>query len=247
VPSADDVPDSAAVGNLADGSEARYSVGPSYYPAGTATFSTLDDLASFAKWVMGGRVIGSWAMTPRYAISSTDQIGLGWVISRSTGNVAVWHNGSVPGFSSVLRIDTTRHRAVIVLGNSDASVDALGARLLEPRAPVAALGTPGPVSGLSALACVVGVWLVLMAARRRRLVSFLVAAAAQAGLVLSVALLPWQNLPGWTWALASGSVFAATILGVDRGFRPPRRLVLPVVSGMLAALAFYAVTVWLAG
>ena len=248
VPNADDVPDSAAVGSLADGSEARYSVGPSYYPAGTATFSTLDDLASFAKWVMGGRVIGAWAMTPRYAISSTDEIGLGWVISTSTGSVSVWHNGSVPGFSSVLRIDMTRHRAVIVLGNSDASVDPLGAKLLQPRAPVAALGASGQVAGLAALACVVGVWLVLMAARaRRRVIGFLVAAAAQAGLVLAVALLPWQNLPGWSWALASGSVCAATILGIDRGYRSPRRLILPVVAGLLAAVAFYGLTVWLAG
>ena len=116
------------------------------------------------------------------------------------------------------------------------------------------LGEAGPILAAvlftmlaAALACVVGVWLVLMAARRRRLIVFLAAAAAQAGLVLAVRLLPWQNLPGWTWALASGSVFAATILGVDRGVRSPRRLLLPVLSGLLAALAFYAVTVWLAG
>jgi CubicO group peptidase (beta-lactamase class C family) len=248
VPSVADVPDDAAVGSLANGESAPYSVGPSYYPAGTATFSTLDDLASFAKWVMGGRVIGSWAMTPRYPISSRDEIGLGWVVTTSTGNTSVWHNGSVPGFSSVLRIDMTRHRAVVVLGNSGASVDPLGAKLLEPRAPIATLGAPGPVQGIAALACVLAVWGVLMAARlRRRIVGAAAAGAAQAGLVLAVAFLPWQNLPAWSWALASGSVFAATILGVDKGIGSPRRLILPVVTGMLATGAFYGLTVWLAG
>jgi CubicO group peptidase (beta-lactamase class C family) len=248
VPSIADVPDEAAVGSLADGSTAPYSVGPSYYPAGTATFSTLDDMASFARWVMGGRVIGSWAMTPRYEISSTDQIGLGWVVTTSTGNVSVWHNGSVPGFSSVLRIDMARHRAVIVLGNSDASVDPLGAKLLEPRAPVASLGASTPVPALEALACVLAVLGVLMAARsRRRIFGVAAAVAAQAGLVVAVAYLPWQNLAGWSWALASGSVFATTILGVDHGFRTPRRLLLPVAAGLLAAASFYGLAVWLAG
>jgi hypothetical protein len=74
-----------------------------------------------------------------------------------------------------------------------------------------------------------------------------VACAAQAGLVLAVAFLPWQNLPAWGWALASGSVFAATILGVDRTFISVRRLILPVVTGLVAAAAFYGMTVWLAG
>jgi hypothetical protein len=142
----------------------------------------------------------------------------------------------------------TRHRAVIVLGNSDASVDTLGAKLLEPRAPVATLGASTPVPALEALACVLAVLGVLMAARsRRRIFGVAAAVAAQAGLVVAVAYLPWQNLAGWSWALASGSVFAATILGVDHGFRTPRRLLLPVAAGLLAAASFYGLTVWLAG
>jgi CubicO group peptidase (beta-lactamase class C family) len=247
VPSVDDVPDDAAVGSLPNGARAPYSVGPSYYPAGTATFSTLDDLASFGRWILSGREIGSWALTPRYDISPTDSIGLGWVITTTAAGVSVWHNGSVPGFSSVLRIDMARKRAVAVLGNSGASVDPLGARLIEPRAPVTSLSASWPV-GIAAFACVLAVWCVLMAARLRpRIIGVVVASAAQAGLVLAVAFLPWQNVPAWGWALASGSVFAATILGVDRGFRHPRLLILPAVTGLLAAGVFYGLTVWLAG
>jgi len=103
--------------------------------------------------------------------------------------------------------------------------------------------------GIAAFACVLAVWLrFLMAARLRpRIIGVVVASAAQAGLVLAVAFLPWQNVPAWGWALASGSVFAATILGVDRGFRHPRLLILPAVTGLLAAGVFYGLTVWLAG
>ena len=70
--------------------------------------------------------------------------------------------------------------------------------------------------------------------------------AAQTGLVLAVLYLPWQNLPGWSWAVASGSVSVATILGVDGALGAPRRLALPMVTGILSAVAFYALTVWLA-
>jgi len=89
---------------------------------------------------------------------------------------------------------------------------------------------------------------VLFAARRgQRLVGVAVACAAQTGLVLAVEYLPWQNLPGWSWALTSGSVSAAMIFGVDQGSRSPRQLVLPLVTGVLSAVAFYVLTVWLAG
>jgi CubicO group peptidase (beta-lactamase class C family) len=248
VPTSDAVPEAAAVGTLANGLRAAYSVGPSYYPAGTATFSTLDDLASFSRWILSGHEIGSWALAPRYEISATDSIGLGWVVTTSGGGVAIWHNGSVPGFSSVLRIDMGRRRAVAVLSNSEASVDTLAAKLLEPRAPVVSAGSPSPVVALSALACVVVVWCVLMAARaRRRFIGLAVASAAQLGLVSAVIFLPWQNIPAWGWALASGSVFAASILGVDRGYRHPRLLVLPMAAGAVAAGVFYALTIWLAG
>jgi CubicO group peptidase (beta-lactamase class C family) len=248
VPSISGVPAAAAVGALADGSTAPFSVGPSYFPAGTATFSTLVDMASFAQWILKGREIGASALTPRYDISATDSIGLGWVVTTTAGGVAVWHNGSVPGFSSVLRIDMARKRAVVVLGNSGASVDTLGAKLIEPRTPVADAGAPSPLGAVAALASFLVVLAVLMAARlRRRVLGLLIACAAQAGLIGAVAFVPWQNIPAWGWALASGSVFAASILGVDRGYRHPRRLILPVATGVLAAGAFYVLTVWLAG
>jgi len=244
VPSTADVPDDSAVGSLPDGLFAPYSVGPSYFPAGTATFSTLDDLASFARWVIDGSAIGPSALDPRYAISSVDSIGLAWMITTTTTGVSVWHDGSVPGFSSILGFDLARRRAVAVLGNTDASVDPLGMKLLEPRSPVAVPSAPWPVPGIAALACVVAVGCVLLAARLGRwTVAVAVTCAAQTGLALAVLYLPWQNLPGWSWAFASGAVSAATILGVDRGFHSRRQVVLPLVVSVLTAFAFYALTV----
>jgi CubicO group peptidase (beta-lactamase class C family) len=248
VPSKADVPAAAALGSLPDGQFAPYSVGPSYFPAGTATFSTLDDLASFARWVINGSAIGRSALNPLYEISPVDSIGLAWMITTTTTGVSVWHDGSVPGFSSILGFDLARRRAVAVLSNTGATVDPLGMKLLEPRSPVAGPSAPGYVRAIAALACVLAVACVLFAARRgRRLVGVAVAFAAQTGLVLAVDYLPWQNLPGWSWALASGSVSAAMILGVDEGPRSPRQLVLPVVAGVLSGFAFYALTVRLAG
>jgi len=248
VPSKAEVPAAAALGSLPDGLVAPYSVGPSYFPAGTATFSTLDDLASFARWVIDGSAIGRSALKPLYEISSVDSIGLAWMITTTTTGVSVWHDGSVPGFSAILGIDLARRRAVAVLGNTGASVDPLGMKLLEPRSPVAGPSSPWSVRAIAALACVLAVGCVLFAARRgRRLVGAAVAFAAQTGLVLAVGYLPWQNLPGWSWALASGSVSAAMIFGVDEGPPSSRRLVLPAVAGVLSGFAFYALTVWLAG
>jgi len=244
VPSTADVPDDSAVGSLPDGLFAPYSVGPSYFPAGTATFSTLDDLASFARWVIDGSAIGRSALDPRYEISSLDSIGLAWMITTTTTGVSVWHDGSVPGFSSILGFDLARRRAVAVLGNTDASVDPLGMKLLEPRSPVAVPSAPWPVPAIAALACVLAVGCVLIAGGLGKWpVAVAATCAAQTGLVLAVLYLPWQNLPGWSWALASGSVSAATILGVDRVFRSRRQFVLPVVIGALTAAAFYALTV----
>ena len=248
VPSTADVPDDSAVGSLPGGLSAPYSVGPSYFPAGTATFSTLDDLAAFARWVIDGSAIGRSALDPRYEISSVDSIGLAWMITTTTTGVSVWHDGSVPGFSSILGFDLARRRAVAVLGNTNASVDPLGMKLLEPRAPVAVPSAPWPVPAIAALACVLAVGCVLIAARLgRRLVAVAVTCAAQTGLVLAVGYLPWQNMPGWSWALASGSVSAAAILGVDQGLRSPRQIGLPLVTGVLSAVAFYVLTIWLAG
>lgn len=248
VPSASNVPDSAAVGSLGNGETAPYLLGPSYYPAGTATFSTLDDLASFSRWVIDGNAIGLLAMTPRYPISATDEIGLGWVISTASKNVVVWHDGSVPGFSTVMMIDLTRKRASIVLGNSDAPVGQLGAQLLEPGTLMENSALPSVWVALATVGYAALVWGVyLVAGLKKRYLGLLAVCIAQAALVGAVAVVSWHNFPPWGWVFTSGAVLSAAIIGADRGCRSGRQLCLAVVAGGLAAVAFLALSIWMVG
>ncbi len=165
--STEQVPTSAAVGSRVDGVRTPYSVGAGYFPAGTATFTTAGDLAAFARWILDGRAIGMWAMQPRYTVSETDSIGLAWMSTTTATGARSWHNGSVPGFTAMLRLDPAGHRAVAVLGNTDASVEVLGNRLLDPSSTPPST-TPWTHGLVALLAGVMIVACVFSAARMKR-------------------------------------------------------------------------------
>lgn len=70
------------------------------------------------------------SMTPRAEIGAGQQIGLGWHTGRIADAPVVWHNGGTGGFRSFLVVAPGTGRAVVVLTNRQASVDALGAEVL---------------------------------------------------------------------------------------------------------------------
>lgn len=241
------VPTGAAVGSLVDGVRTPYSVGAGYFPAGTATFTTASDLAAFARWILDGRAIGMWAMQPRYTVSDTDSIGLVWMSTTTATGTRSWHNGSVPGFTAMLRLDPSGHRAVVVLSNTDASVELLGNRLLDPSStpPATAPWTDGL---LALLAGVMIVACVFSAARMQRwYVGAAIIVAASASLVLLLRYAPWQNLPGWIWAAAAAAAALASLLGVGRTTRRGLALSLALAVGAIAAVAFNGIVMWVAG
>ncbi len=241
------VPSNAAEGRQMSGRQVPYSVGSSYFPAGTATFSTLDDLTSFARWVIEGKAIGLWALEPRYDASSVDKIGLLWMATRSPAGMIEWHNGSVPGFSAILRLDIAHKRAVAVLGNTNASVDGVGIALLGASSRMYN-PEPGTARGLVLLVGLALVGCMYLASRSgRKVVYVAVAVAAQAGLVIAVRYTPWQLLPGWIWAVGAGLVAWASVLGVERGRRSLGRALVGITLGIVVAVVQYAMTVWLAG
>lgn len=241
------VPPDAAVGRQSSGAPVSYSVGPGYFPAGTATFSTLDDLTSFARWIIEGKAIGLWALEPRYDLSDVDKIGLVWMTTSSPAGTTEWHNGSVPGFNAILRLDIAHKRAVAVMGNTDASVEIVGTTLLDPGARLLAL-EPWAARGIVLLAGLAVVACTYVAARSGRpLVHAGVAVAAQVGLVVAVRYAPWQALPGWIWAVGACLVAWASILGVDRGRRSLGRASVGITLGIVVAVVQYAMTIWLAG
>lgn len=243
-----EVPESAAVGCQLDGLVADYSVGPGYFPAGTATFTTAGDLAAFASWVLDGKAAGLAALAPRFEVSATAAIGLVWMTSTAGSLTMVGHNGSVPGFASTLWFDLAGGRAVAVLGNTDAGVEGVGRGLLDPTAATGAGDEPWGVRGIAAVALLALAGCVFAAGRLR---SVLAAAAvgllAQTTLVLFLRFAEWQRLPGWIWAAGAALVGAATILGAARGTRSRGAAIAAVVVGLVASVVVYGVTIWVAG
>ncbi len=241
------VPTGAAVGNRVDGVRTPYSVGAGYFPAGTATFTTASDLAAFARWILDGKAIGMWAMQPRYTLSETDSIGLVWMSTTTAAGTRSWHNGSVPGFTSVLRLDLADHRAVAVLGNTDSSVELLGNRLLDPTSTPAATapwtdGLLALLSGILIVACV------FLAARMQRwYAGAAIIVVASASLVLLLRYAPWQNLPGWIWAAAAAAAALASLVDVRHSTRRGLALSVALAFGAIAAVAFNAIAMWVAG
>lgn len=106
-------------------------------PGAGALRSTAQDLLEFAHLNLApkdstkpGPLIA--AQQPRVKANRWVQIGLGWHLSplRATGQTVLWHNGATAGSTSYLGLLPGHEAAVVVLGNSGRSVDALGVRLL---------------------------------------------------------------------------------------------------------------------
>jgi len=70
------------------------------------------------------------------------KIGLGWIISRQNGKELIWHNGGTGGYSSFTGFIKGENRGVIVLTNSNTSVDDIGMHLLQSTVP---LSDPKPI------------------------------------------------------------------------------------------------------
>lgn len=241
------VPIGAAVGSRVDGVRTPYSVGAGYFPAGTATFTTTGDLVAFARWILDGRAIGMWAMQPRYELSESDSIGLVWMSTTTATGVRSWHNGSVPGFTAMLRLDLAGHRAVAVLSNTDASVELLGNRLLDPTSTPAAT-SPWTDGLLALLAGVAIVACVFSASRMSRwYASAAIIVVASGSLVLLLRYAPWQKLPGWIWAAVGAAVAVTSLLGAGRAGRRGFGLSVALVFGVIAAIAFSGIVMWVAG
>lgn len=67
-----------------------------------------------------------------------DEIGLGWLITKSSGSEIVWHNGGTGGYRSFVGFDPKAKAGVVVLSNTftAAGVDDIGMHLLNAKAPL---------------------------------------------------------------------------------------------------------------
>ena len=105
--------------------------------------STADDMMHFIDANLGTVTVPNAvrttlddALKPRADTDSKHRkIALGWLVEEPLPNSKrpeiVWHNGGTGGFRSFLGLMLEKKCGVIVLGNSESSVDAIGFAVLE--------------------------------------------------------------------------------------------------------------------
>ncbi|GAB3705413.1 serine hydrolase domain-containing protein [Nocardiopsis oceani] len=124
-----DIPEAAATGYGRFGRPVPSEADPT--EAGmSGVYSTGGDMGRFAHALLDGEAPGTGAMEPRWETGS-DEVGLGWMVTDHDGTEVTWHNGMTNGFSAMLALDREADRAVIVLADSQVSVDQIALDLLE--------------------------------------------------------------------------------------------------------------------
>jgi CubicO group peptidase (beta-lactamase class C family) len=69
-------------------------------------------------------------------VSNEMSVGLGWHIRDGDGRETVWHNGGTGGYRSFVGFNRGGSLGVVVLTNSNESVDDLGFHVLDPSLPL---------------------------------------------------------------------------------------------------------------
>jgi len=134
-----DLPDDAPTGYSVTGrSEAPWAMN-GWAPAGGIR-STPVDMVRYAQALLVGSAPGSDALTPRWAsgldafaprwASAEQHVGYAWFTEEIGGRTVTWHDGGTAGFASIIVLDRANHRAVIILSNTNASVNEAGIALM---------------------------------------------------------------------------------------------------------------------
>lgn len=249
------IPPDAAAGFHVNGLRAPRWDGEGYLPAGSSTFTTLDDMARWAQSQLGDGP-GVAAQEPTAEMGNSG-IGWAWLTTPLPADethpeqTMVWHNGGTAGFRTFLALDKDAGRAVVVLGNSAVDVDAVGVGLLFDRPAAVAIDpavttTAWVVAGIAALLTVSALSSALRSKSSLQAASSLVAAAF--GLLLAWHSGPWFSVGGWLCGLLLAPALAAVILTAirwkQRPLLPPKRGWL-TITGLVLNLALVALMIWL--
>jgi CubicO group peptidase (beta-lactamase class C family) len=92
--------------------------------------STIADMTVYAQAQLDGTAPGASALDPRLDAGDGLRIGFNWFTSEVDGEELQWHNGGTGGYASIVVLDRSTDRAVVVLSNTAASVDTAGFTLL---------------------------------------------------------------------------------------------------------------------
>lgn len=146
-------PDSSLLAHAAIGHDAAGRVVPSWtFTEATAGAGILHgsatDMLSFLAVQLGLRTVSDPvddAIERSHTIlyeGEDQKIAYGWHVRRIDGSRVFWHNGRTGGFASFMAFDPARDIGVVVLANSSRSVDDIGMKLLNQKAPLKSTGTP---------------------------------------------------------------------------------------------------------
>ncbi|MGO2111940.1 MAG: serine hydrolase domain-containing protein [Pseudoclavibacter sp.] len=270
--SAADVPADAVPGFHINGTPAPRWSGEGYLPAGSATFTSIGDLATWAMANLDGTAPGAAALDPTAEFAPGFGIGWAWLTtedSKESGTSAdsdaaadvtpgaddsgasTWHNGATAGFTSIIELDREAGTAWVAIGNTATPVETIGAAI-ETGAPV----PPQPALTVAlawsmvALAFVVGLGAAALAVWLRSMLPALTTVVwAVGGLLLAWHSGPWFQVGGWAWGIALAPSIAAVAIAVARRgqvrFAPGSFAWLWWVSGGLAALsALLTIFLW---
>jgi CubicO group peptidase (beta-lactamase class C family) len=98
-----------------------------------ALWSSMDDLARFVRANLEppeGALGEAVRLTQQPRVGSGRmELGMAWIRLAGKHGKLLFHNGGTAGYRSFVGVDVDRRRGVVVLGNSDRSVDRLGLRL----------------------------------------------------------------------------------------------------------------------
>ncbi len=102
--------------------------------------STPADVVRYAQALLNGSAPGMDALTPRWESdldafmprweSIGQKVGYAWFTEEIEGRTVTWHDGGTGGFASIIVLDRASHRAVIILSNTNASVNDAGIALI---------------------------------------------------------------------------------------------------------------------
>jgi CubicO group peptidase (beta-lactamase class C family) len=102
--------------------------------------STPADMVRYAQALLDGSAPGIDALTPRWE-SGLDafaprwecreqKVGYAWFTEEIEERTVTWHDGGTGGFASIIVLDHANQRAVIILSNTNASVNVAAITLI---------------------------------------------------------------------------------------------------------------------
>lgn len=76
------------------------------------------------------------AQTPRFPISSSARIGLGWITLSTPAASILYHDGATGGYGAIMAIDPARRMGLVLLGNRTGVPEDIAMHLMDPAIPL---------------------------------------------------------------------------------------------------------------